>query len=962
MLRTRSSLVFTAAVVLAAAIPAACSDGGTEPPEPVPTSITLNKTTVALDAIGATDQLSATVRDQNGNTMSGQTVTWASSNAAAATVGTTGLVTAAANGSATITASSGSLNATATVTVAQVAAACTKVSGDGQSGGVGQALAQDLVVQVNDRLGNAIAGASVSFAVSTDGGSVAPTSGSTAANGQLATTWTLGTVAGAHTVTATSGSGSAQFGATATADVAASVASVSGDAQTALVSSELPESLVVKVTDQYGNAVSGTDVVWSVTSGGGSVAPTNTTTDATGQAKTSWTLGSASGQQTAQAAATGLGGSPVQFTATGTSLQVSSVSPDTIVEAAPATISGSGFDATPANNTVTVDGMAATVTAATPTQLTITVPGYNCLPQRAVNIQVTVGGSSSNTVSHPLKPAVVVNLAVGEARVIENPADFCLQFEPNAAGGEAYLVGIGAAAESPASLMPVSMTGVTGQVPAPGFAPFAMPVAAPARSVQGTVDRQALAERQARLRAEQRLRAWEREHLDPAHDPSLRQGLAAAPFAAPQAVPSVGDTIAFHVPNADNTGGSGSTAGPCDSIPITTVVKAVGSAGIFVVDTNNPVTDSLTDVEILAYSDTFDLFIYARDTLHFGTPSDLDANQRVFVVLTVEVNKLGGGGLAGFVFSGDLYNPAVCATSDQGEIFYGHVPDPNNTAGTVARSKTAVKRQMPSLIAHEFTHNIQQSRRLIELGGVGLASWEAEGQATFAEEVVGHATLGNSAGQDYGATTAHNPPGDVWYNFIFDRLAYYYGFNGATRNANAPEECTLYGSSALSTPCLSGWFYGASWSFQRYLADRYGPTWSGGEAGFTKDWIDNNPSLSGVANVEALLGASIDTLFARWAAMHYVDGQVAGADASLLMSSWNLDDVLTGLHASAPLAPVARTFGSFSVSESIRGGSTAYSLFSDVAARPATAIRLRDGSDAVLSGAMRPVLWIVRTQ
>lgn len=936
----------------------ACKDGGTEPPTPVPTSISLNKTTVSLDAIGATDQLTATVKDQNGATMSGQSVTWTSSAEGVATVSNSGLVTAVANGTATITAKSGTPTNTATVTVAQVATAASKTAGDAQTATVGQALPTDLTVQVEDRLGNGIAGLSVSFSVSADGGSVSPTSGTTDGTGQLSTTWTLGTVAGVHTVTATTGSASTVFDATATADVASDISAFLGDGQTGLVSADLPDPIVVQVVDQYGNPVAGEAVTFAVTGGGGSVSPTDTTTDASGLAQSVWTLGATQGAQSAEASASGLNGSPVAFSATGTSLSISSILPDTIVEGASATIDGAGFDPTPGNNTVTIGGTAATVTAASGTQLTVTVPTFDCMPQRAVNVQVGVGGSNSNTVSHPLKPADVVNLAVGEMMLIDDPAKFCLQFEPATAGSGDYLVGMGAAADSAGILLPVSMSAVTGQAaPAPAFAPVTAAPLAQSRTFR-TPDPELLQQWEARFEAEQRLRQWERDHLDPSTNPTLRQALAtprSGPVGAPQAVPNVGDTLHFHVPDVDGS--------PCDSIPITTIVKAVGSAGIFVVDTNNPATDSLTDVEIQAYSDTFDNQIYATDTLYFGTPSDLDANQRVFVVLTIEVNKFAGGAYAGFVFSGDLYDASVCATSDYGEIFYGNVPDPTNEAGTNARSKTSVLGQMPSLIAHEFTHNIQQSRRILELGGTPLSSWEAEGQATLAEEVVGHAVLGNSPGQDYGPTTVYTGGGTRWYDFIFDRLSWYYGYDGAGgHNANTPEDCTLYGSSSLTTSCRAFWFYGSSWSFQRFLADQLGTGWPGGEAGFTKDWIDNNPSLSGVANVEALLGMPIDTVFAQWAAMHYVDGQVVGADPTLLMSSWNIHDIMAALNANAALQPVARSFTDFSASESVRGGSTAYSLFSGAGARPAVAIRVRDGSDVVLGAGMRPQLWIVRTQ
>jgi hypothetical protein len=73
--------------------------------------------------MGETKQLSATVKDQNGNTMSGASVSWSTSDPSVATVSSAGLVTATANGMATITGTSGSASATASVTVQEEAAA-----------------------------------------------------------------------------------------------------------------------------------------------------------------------------------------------------------------------------------------------------------------------------------------------------------------------------------------------------------------------------------------------------------------------------------------------------------------------------------------------------------------------------------------------------------------------------------------------------------------------------------------------------------------------------------------------------------------------------------------------------------------------------------------------------------------------------------------------------------------------
>ena len=115
--------VWTVAAGVAAA--SACggdSGGPTAPPTidpPRATTVTVSPAAAELPAVGATVQLSAEVRDQNGQAMAGATVTWSSSDASVATVDASGLVTAAGNGTATVTATAGSVSGTATVTVAQ---------------------------------------------------------------------------------------------------------------------------------------------------------------------------------------------------------------------------------------------------------------------------------------------------------------------------------------------------------------------------------------------------------------------------------------------------------------------------------------------------------------------------------------------------------------------------------------------------------------------------------------------------------------------------------------------------------------------------------------------------------------------------------------------------------------------------------------------------------------------------
>ena len=82
-------------------------------------SIVIEPASATLMALGETVQLTAAVLDRNGQPIAGAVVTWTSSAVGVATVSAQGLVTAVKNGTATITARSGSASATSTVTVMQ---------------------------------------------------------------------------------------------------------------------------------------------------------------------------------------------------------------------------------------------------------------------------------------------------------------------------------------------------------------------------------------------------------------------------------------------------------------------------------------------------------------------------------------------------------------------------------------------------------------------------------------------------------------------------------------------------------------------------------------------------------------------------------------------------------------------------------------------------------------------------
>lgn len=85
-------------------------------------SVSVTPATTTLDALGATAQLVAAAQDANGHAIAGKTLAWASSAGSVASVDNSGLVTAVANGTASITATTQGMSGSSAVTVAQKAA------------------------------------------------------------------------------------------------------------------------------------------------------------------------------------------------------------------------------------------------------------------------------------------------------------------------------------------------------------------------------------------------------------------------------------------------------------------------------------------------------------------------------------------------------------------------------------------------------------------------------------------------------------------------------------------------------------------------------------------------------------------------------------------------------------------------------------------------------------------------
>jgi YVTN family beta-propeller protein len=188
-------------------------------------------------------------------------------------------------------------------------------AGDGQSGGVGTQLAAPIAVKISDDKGRGVPGVIVDFLVTAGGGQLSASSAPSNAGGIATTRWTLGTdISASQTVMAqlidpSTGSlvASVVFHATPTAGPAAHIGAISGFGQSAFENTALAAPITVLVTDNYSNPVSGVSVSFTVPSGGGSVSPATSTTNANGRASTTWTIGSYGAPQIMTATVTAVG-------------------------------------------------------------------------------------------------------------------------------------------------------------------------------------------------------------------------------------------------------------------------------------------------------------------------------------------------------------------------------------------------------------------------------------------------------------------------------------------------------------------------------------------------------------------------------------------------------------------------------------------------------------------------------
>ncbi|MGE3525532.1 MAG: kelch repeat-containing protein [Gemmatimonadales bacterium] len=187
------------------------------------------------------------------------------------------------------------------------------VSGDQQTGTVGEDLSQPIRVLVTDDLNNPLADHVVSFEVTAGNGDIARTV-RTDQSGIATAVWRLGTVAWSDQTLearAVSLDGAKRVMATLTADAHEgppdTLAVLAGAGQRAIAGYPVSTPPAVRVTDRFGNPVPGLTVQFVVTAGGGSAQGAQVLTDSSGHAAVQqWVLGGTEGPNTLAATAAGL--------------------------------------------------------------------------------------------------------------------------------------------------------------------------------------------------------------------------------------------------------------------------------------------------------------------------------------------------------------------------------------------------------------------------------------------------------------------------------------------------------------------------------------------------------------------------------------------------------------------------------------------------------------------------------
>ena len=287
------------------------------------------------------------------------------------------------------------------------------------------------------------------------------------------------------------------------------------------------------------------------------------------------------------------------------------------------------------------------------------------------------------------------------------------------------------------------------------------------------------------------------------------------PIPNPLGPVALGDLVKLNVNGESSCG---------DAVYHTARVVAISNKAIILNDTLNP-KNGFSTADFQRFATRFDTLVYPLDVANFGEPLDIDKNGHIAILFTRAVNELtpprANSYVGGFVFSRDLFpttqtpRAQACAGSNQGEYFYMLAPDPTGVVNGNVRTTGFVDTATVAVLAHEFQHLINASRRLyVNNSPVFEEKWLDEGLAHIAEELLYYRETGLSprSNLDLAAIRA-NPARYAMFNSdMSGNMSRFRSY------LSAPDKNSPYSpNDSLSTR-------GAAWSFLRYAVDRLNAT------------------------------------------------------------------------------------------------------------------------------------------
>ena len=497
----------------------------------------------------------------------------------------------------------------------------------------------------------------------------------------------------------------------------------------------------------------------------------------------------------------------------------------------------------------------------------------------------------------------------------------CIELPAAGAGGARHLIvaysGSGSERQNgvsaPFALASQSVASAAPPVPSPSLSRFSAPTSRAARFHAGLRER------------EQAL----------ARDPAKRTSLAASRMH--RLPPVVGTQDTFRV--------CGDTECADDSfVNVAATALFVGPRGAIYLDNTVP-SGGLTQADIDSLGALFDgpsPNLYEIDTTAFSSPSDLDANGVVIILLTDAVNDLSGNCSDGSIILGYFFGLDLVSdpNSNNGEVFYGLVPDP--TASTCRASKDFVFDFLPPVMVHELQHMISYNQHVLLRGGNAEQTWLNEALSHHAEEL---------AGRQLPDSRCPSPR----FNGCLDQFAIQGNLANAFEYLSDPQLYFLvYPGSSFGSLQERG----ASWLFLRWLVDH--------EAADTLLGTDLTRALVmtstvGAANVGAVTGQSFDQLAGQWQMANFAErlGGFSDATGRLRYRTWDLEQTFNDLGASYPLDPDSVLTGVYAATGFLRGGSGKHVLVVQGSSDPA--IRLQLKGDGTFSNVV-PRFAVVRIQ